>query len=78
MEEDRASTNLGPDITLALEEENKTEVKQPKRRFIGKRAAAEKAVTNGNQNGNIEDTEAIQGVDEFDEPIKGNDLLTVG
>lgn len=65
MEEDRASANLGPEVSLNLEEESKTEPKQPKRRFIGKRAAVEKAAANGSQNGNVEDNEAVQGVDEL-------------
>ena len=65
MEEDRATTNLGPEISQTLEEEVQVEAKQPKRKFIGKRATAEKAATNGAQNGNIEDSGAIQGTDKF-------------
>lgn len=35
--------------------------KQPKKRFIGRRAAAEKAAAKGDTNGGIEDSGAIQG-----------------
>ncbi|KAI9707905.1 MAG: Diphthamide biosynthesis protein 1 [Bogoriella megaspora] len=60
MEEDREATNLGPELNLGLEEEARAGAKQPKRKFIGKRAAAERAALNGAQNGNIEDSGAIQ------------------
>ena len=65
MEEDRVATNLGPDISSSLEKsEPRADAKLPKRRFIGKRAATQRASTNGTpndgQDGNIEDSGAIQ------------------
>jgi len=43
MEEDRAATNLGPDIEYEEPQEIKPESKQPRKRFIGRRAAEERA-----------------------------------
>lgn len=59
MEDDRAATNLGPSAEDGITEEPIVVQKQPKRRFVG-RKAAEKAVASPNEN--IEDSGAIQGV----------------
>jgi 2-(3-amino-3-carboxypropyl)histidine synthase len=61
MEEDRLSTNIGPDTTQDLETEITSPPKQPKRRFVG-RKAAEKAASSVTTDGNIEESSAIQGV----------------
>jgi 2-(3-amino-3-carboxypropyl)histidine synthase len=61
MEEDRIISNLGPDIEGEIEAEVSTPPKQPKRRFVGRRAA-EQAAQSKIVNGSIEDTGAIQGV----------------
>jgi 2-(3-amino-3-carboxypropyl)histidine synthase len=66
MEEDRAIADLGPD-TLASSEINgdaQPISKQPKRRFIGRKAADAKAASQagaGVGEGAIEDTGAVQG-----------------
>ncbi|KAL9083632.1 MAG: hypothetical protein Q9165_008447 [Trypethelium subeluteriae] len=60
MESDRAETNLGTDISRDLEEDIQTKTKQPKKRFVGKRGMAERSVANSGQNGNVEDSGAIQ------------------
>ncbi len=59
MEEDREATNLtsAPD---ELEAGGNAQAKQPKRRFVGRRAATAAAV-NESSNSNIEDNGAIQG-----------------
>ena len=58
MEEDRIATNLGPDEADAA-----STPKQPKRRFVGKRAAEIAAsATARTPNGSIEESTAIQGV----------------
>ncbi len=65
MEEDRAEINLGDSVDggLAISEESKP--KQPKKRFVG-RKTAEKSEnvekSNGGLNGTIEDSGAIQGL----------------
>ncbi|KAF2497310.1 diphthamide biosynthesis protein 1 [Lophium mytilinum] len=59
MEEDRAATNLGPDVEGDMNGEEKIVQKQPKRRFVGRRTA-EKAAEQAAPNANIEDSSAIQ------------------
>ncbi|KAF4907442.1 2-(3-amino-3-carboxypropyl)histidine synthase subunit 1 [Colletotrichum viniferum] len=67
MEEDRAQTDLGiaADIEASHREEAaaaaEPALKQPKKRFVGRRTAAEAAVKNGGSNGSIEDSKSIQG-----------------
>jgi 2-(3-amino-3-carboxypropyl)histidine synthase len=64
MEEDRAIADLGPDVSAELNGELETEVKAPKRRFIGRRAADAKAAARaeaGGSNDTIEDSGAMQG-----------------
>ena len=67
MEEDRAVADLGPDLPADLNGEDETAKKTPKRRFIGRRAADAKAAAKGDAQGNgdgtIEDSNAVQGAD---------------
>ena len=61
MEDDRAQVDLG--IAADLEENQVPEnvVKQPKKRFVGKRAATSAAAKAGSTNSSIEESGAIQG-----------------
>lgn len=63
MEEDRAQADLGPPITADLDGDTAPEPRQPKKRFIGRRAATERAAAKGNGQpvGGIEDSAAVQG-----------------
>lgn len=68
MEKDRAETNLGdyPNDEPTTSKEFK--LKQPKKRFVGRKTAeksenVEKA--NGGLNGTIEDSGAIQGIQQY-------------
>ncbi|KAK3946132.1 putative diphthamide synthesis protein-domain-containing protein [Diplogelasinospora grovesii] len=60
MEDDRALVDLG--IAAEIEETHVAQnaVKQPKKRFVGRRAAAEAAAKSGSNNASIEDSGAIQ------------------
>lgn len=58
MEQDRQQADIS---TPELDGETIAATKQPKKRFIGRRAAAEKAAAKGDSNGGIEDSGAIQG-----------------
>ncbi|MCJ1350080.1 MAG: Diphthamide biosynthesis protein 1 [Icmadophila ericetorum] len=58
MEEDRAETNLGQAVDI--EAPAKEVARQPKKRFIGRRAAAEKAADNVGSKNTIEESGAIQ------------------
>jgi 2-(3-amino-3-carboxypropyl)histidine synthase len=62
MEEDRAATNLGPDIEEEILEEPVEVPKQPKRRFVGRKTTAKDTNEPKDPNATIEDTSAIQGV----------------
>lgn len=62
MEEDRAATNLGPDIEEGVSEELVAVLKQPKRRFVGRKTAGKDTNEQKDPNATIEDTSAIQGV----------------
>lgn len=60
MEEDREATNLGPDVPQdrpAIQDQEPTP-KQPRRRFIGRRAAEQRATGQELQNGNSNGTSA--------------------
>ena len=61
MEDDRAQVDLG--IAADLEENQVPEnvVKQPKKRFVGKRAATSAAAKASSANSSIEESGAIQG-----------------
>lgn len=63
MEEDRLATNLGPDQADDLEADVVAALpQQPKRRFVGRRAAEKAAMaTTGASNTNIEENSAVQG-----------------
>ena len=64
MEEDRVIADLGPELGADLNgEDDATGQKQPKRRFIGRRAADAKAAAKAQENGSggIEDSGAVQG-----------------
>jgi hypothetical protein len=60
MEADREATNLGPEISDEIPREEVITPKEPKRRFVGRKTAAEKAAANASEV-NIEDSgKAIQ------------------
>ncbi|PPJ56370.1 hypothetical protein CBER1_00652 [Cercospora berteroae] len=63
MESDRAVADLGPDVSLtsSINGDIATQPKQPKRRFIGRRAADAKAAAKAEAgSGSIEETGAVQ------------------
>ncbi|CAN9449243.1 unnamed protein product [Alternaria sp. RS040] len=60
MEDDRAATNLGPDADQGMPEEVMPVQKQPKRRFIGRKAGEKAGEAQADPNANIEDSSAIQ------------------
>ena len=62
METDRAQTDLGEAVDAEVSASRSDPLKQPKKRFIGRKTAAEKAGKNGGPNGTIEDSGAIQGL----------------
>lgn len=64
MEEDRAETNLGNSVNADLAIPGEEKRKQPKRRFIGRKTAEKAENSNGGLNGTIEDSGAIQGIQE--------------
>ena len=61
MEEDRAQANIADAVNAELEVPKAESPKQPSKRFIGRRAAAQRAAKNDSSNSTIEDTGAIQG-----------------
>lgn len=63
MEEDRDLTNLGPELPEAVNREAQDAVRQPRKRFIGRRAAAERAATRGTvpENGDQTTSDALSG-----------------
>jgi 2-(3-amino-3-carboxypropyl)histidine synthase len=62
MESDRAETDLGIAADLEQAAEDAAPVqRQPKKRFIGRRQAAENALKGGEDSSAIEDSGAIQG-----------------
>jgi len=62
MESDRAQTDLGKVHIEQVDAEKQEKPKQPKKRFIGRKAAAENAERRGDPNGTIEDSGAVQGL----------------
>jgi len=64
MEDDREATNLGPDVEEKISEEPSVAAKQPRRRFVGRKAAdkGDEQQQQADPNANIEDSSAIQGV----------------
>jgi len=64
MEEDRAEENLGDSINAELEVLGDCKPKQPKKRFVGRKTAEKAEKANGGLNGTIEDSGAIQSMQE--------------
>lgn len=62
MEDDRAATNLGPEVDQGMREEPLPVPKQPKRRFVGRKTAEKASGQPEDPNAAIEDSSAIQGV----------------
>ena len=60
MEEDRNEANLGPIAAQDTDTEPSPQPKQPKKRFVGRRAA-DRAEKQPSSNSTIEDSSAIQG-----------------
>ena len=61
MEYDRAQADLGESVDIDLDSEKQEKPKQPKKRFIGRKAATG-SVQDGSQPGKpLEDSDAIQG-----------------
>jgi 2-(3-amino-3-carboxypropyl)histidine synthase len=65
MEADRAQADLGEAVTVELDAEKQERPKQPKKRFIARKTATERAEQNAESNGTIEDSGAIQGLLHF-------------
>ena len=61
MEDDRAKADLGEAVDAELQAEGHTATKQPRRRFMGRKAAADRAVQNEGDITSIESSGAIQG-----------------
>lgn len=62
MENDRARTGLGESVISEIDAEKQEKPKQPKKRFIGRRAAAENAEQRGHSNDTIENSGAVRGL----------------
>ena len=62
MELDRSESNLGSTVNDDSGLQGQVTSKQPKRRFVGRRTAAEKALEQRDSNITIEESGAIQGV----------------
>ncbi|KAF2130765.1 Diphthamide biosynthesis protein 1 [Dothidotthia symphoricarpi CBS 119687] len=60
MEDDRAATNLGPEVEEGIAEEPAPVPKQPRRRFVGRKTAEKGGEQQADPNANIEDSSAIQ------------------
>ncbi|KAL9004496.1 MAG: hypothetical protein Q9188_002698 [Gyalolechia gomerana] len=60
MESDRAQVNVGDAVNAEFGEEKQEQPKQPRRRFIGRKAAAANAHKNAGASGHIEDSAAVQ------------------
>lgn len=61
MEEDRAEVDLGVAVDVEERLEEVAAQRQPKKRFVGRRQAAEAATKNGT-NSSVEDSGTIQGI----------------
>jgi 2-(3-amino-3-carboxypropyl)histidine synthase len=62
MEDDRAATNLGPEVDEEISEAPAAAQKLPKRRFVGRKVVEKAGEQQADPNANIEDSSAIQGV----------------
>ena len=61
MDADRVSTNIGQAINAELSVKDDT-VRQPRKRFVGRRAATERTSEKANPNSTIEESSAITGI----------------
>ena len=61
MEEDRAQADLGESVDAEISAEKRGKERQPRKRFIGRKEAAERGEKSGGANGTIEDSGTIQG-----------------
>ena len=61
MELDRSEVNIGIAVKTELEVEKQEKVRKPRKRFIGQRAAAERAGGKDDSSVAMEDNGAIQG-----------------
>lgn len=61
METDRAQVDVGHAVDAEITGEKQEQPKQPRRRFIGRKAAAASAQKKAEANGHIEDGAAVQG-----------------
>lgn len=64
MEDDRALVDIGVAADIEEVQTQQSAIKQPKKRFVGRRAAAEASRINSS-NASIEDSGAIQGTNSF-------------
>ena len=62
MESARERSNLGPDPEDIVKTEEATKHRQPKKRFVGRRAALAEKAEQEATNGTIENSAAIQGM----------------
>ena len=60
MEKDRAQADLGEAVDAEISAEKREKQKQPRKRFIGRKEAAERGEKRGDTNGTIEDSGNIQ------------------
>jgi hypothetical protein len=65
MEDDRVQVDLGIAAEIEEKQIHENAVKQPKKRFVGRRAAAEAAKSSPGTTTSIEDSGAIQGNETF-------------
>ena len=62
MEGDRAQADLGEAVNAELDAEKQEKQRQPKKRFIGRKEAAERAEKRADTDATIEDSRALQGM----------------
>ena len=63
MESDRAEVGLGEAVDAELAVDQRQQTRQPKKRFIGRKEAAERAERVGDTSRTIEDSGTVQGKD---------------
>ncbi len=63
MEDDRAQTNLSEAVEAECVSDVPEKAKQPKKRFVGRKAAAQKTSQDGGSNETMDDGGAIQGLE---------------
>ena len=61
MEKDRAQADIGMAIDAEYDREKQEKSKQPRKRFVGRRTAAELAERTGHSTENLENNGAVQG-----------------